>query len=232
LITRRRNAHIYLSVIFGSLLNACASVPDVGTGSSAAAQPGEPSPQVVRPKRAARVEASTEYDFTIRESIRIPVSLRSEYANAMQALDAGDLRGGIERLQALVEKAPELTAPHVDLGIAHLNSGDFEAAEVSLKIALLLTPRHPVAANELGILYRRTGRFELAKTSFETALSSFSNYHIAQRNLGVLCDLFLNDLPCALANYQAYQRAFPEQRDPVLWISDVEQRMRAAGDPI
>jgi len=184
--------------------------------------------EIARPSRPARVETDEELGFTITESIRITNDVREGYGNAARLLQRGEHEAGIRALQAVIAEAPELTAPHIDLGIAQAAMGDFEAAEASLKHALQLTPDHPVAHNELGIVYRRTGRFELARASYEQALAILGDFHFAQRNLGVLCDLFLEDLSCALSNYQAYQRAFPEDQEVNMWIADIQNRMPSA----
>jgi Flp pilus assembly protein TadD len=179
--------------------------------------------------KPARIESRSEYDLVIREAVRIPGDIRLEYDRAMALLAQGRLNDGTALLESVVASAPELTAPHVDLGIAYLNADRLEAAEKSLQYALVLTPGHPVAANELGIVYRRTGRFEMARRSFEAALESFPNYHVAQRNLGVLCDVFLGDLQCALENFSAYQQAYPDERQAQLWTADVERRLGQEG---
>jgi len=44
----------------------------------------------------------------------------------------------------------------------------------------------------------------------------------------VVCDLFLNDLGCALENYLAYQKAFPDEKVIEIWIADVRSRMNGA----
>ena len=180
---------------------------------------------VVRPEKPARMTADEAGGFTIAEAVRISPRVRNAYGTALALLERGDLEAGIAALREVVEQAPELTAPHIDLGVAYAKEGDWAAAEASLEHALALTPNHPVAHNELGIVYRKTGRFALARQSYENALAVFEDFHYAQRNLGILCDLFLQDLACALDNYTAYQKAFPNDKDVQMWIADIQNRM-------
>ncbi len=180
---------------------------------------------IPRPAKPARVATDDELGFVITESVRISGEVRDAYSTALQLLDSGNTRAGIDALQGVIEMAPELTAPHIDLGIAYSKTGEFDKAEASLKRAILLTPDHPVAHNELGIVYRRTGRFELARQSYERALDILEDFHYAQRNLGVLCDLFLQDMACALTNYEAYQLAFPGDQEVAMWIADIRNQM-------
>ena len=205
------------------LISACTTVNTPTPERTAAGN------SVVKPQRPAKIDTRSEYDLIIKESVRIAGSVRADYNQAMHYLSSGEQTAGITLLESIVAQAPELTAPHVDLGVAYLSVSRFAEAEERLQHALVLTPGHPVAANELGLVYRRTGRFALSRQSFEAALDKFPNYHITQKNLGVLCDLFLTDLNCALDNYQAYQRAYPDEREIKLWIVDVERRLASEG---
>ena len=125
----------------------------------------------------------------------------------------------------VTEAAPDVTSPHIDLGIAYGRVGDLERAEDSIKNALQLNPRHPVAHNELGILYRKMGRFERARKSYETALDVYPDFHFARRNLAILCDVYLRDLSCALKHYEAYGQAVTDDDAVAIWISDLRDRI-------
>ena len=197
------------AIAIACLLQACAS----STGPSRDRAP------------TAQIEIEEDVGFTITEDVRADTDVRLGYAEAVTLLEQGDLDRGISVLEDLVATDPGLSAPLIDLGIAKHRAGDMEGAEQYLKQALEYSPDHPIVHNELGIIYRESGRFAESRASYERALSVFPGYHYARRNLAVLCDLYLGDLPCALANYEAYMETVPEDEEVAIWISDLRTRL-------
>jgi len=175
--------------------------------------------------RGARFDAVDDLSFTITEQARISGEARAQYDAALQLLERERYEQGIAQLLGVVEKAPDVTAPYIDLGIAYKRLGDFERAEASFKKALEINPSHPVVYDELGLLYRETGRFAAARESYEKALAIHAGFHFAHRNLAILCDIYLDDLPCALSHYEAYSRAEPDDKEVTIWIADLRGRL-------
>jgi len=178
--------------------------------------------KAVQPSRVDIQQDAT--GFAIVEEVRVGADVRADYDDAMRLLDQQNYEQGIAALLKVTERAPNATAPHIDLGIAYARSGDLERADASLKQALVLNPRHPIAHNELGMVYRRKGQFDAARASYEKALELFPAFHYAQRNLAVLCDVYLADLKCALEHYEAYRQAVPNDEHTAKWIADLNNR--------
>ena len=176
----------------------------------------------------ARIEIQQEVGFTITEETRISGDVRLDYDEALAYLRQGQLEQGVKMLEAVVEAAPQLSAPRIDLGIAHHRNGNLDSAETLLLQALESNPDHPIAHNELGIVYRKTGRFAAARQSYQAALATYPGYHFARRNLAILCDLYLADLNCALQNYEAYMATVTSDEEATMWIADIRQRMGQA----
>ena len=173
----------------------------------------------------AQIEIEESVGFTIVEKSRIDGDVRVDYERALELLGQGNSQDGARLLESVIEKAPELSAPQIDLAIAHHRKGDLEAAERHLRAALEINPDHPIALNELGIVYRKTARFADARQSYEAALAVYPGYHYARRNLAVLCDLYLADLECALSNYEAYMTTVHSDDEAAMWMKDVRYRL-------
>jgi Flp pilus assembly protein TadD len=176
-------------------------------------------------KRPPKVEIVPDATgFTITQEIRVSGDVRAEYDQALRLLAEQPAAPGIALLVGVTESAPGAIAPHIDLGIAYARAGDLDRAEESFGKALAINPDHPVANNELGIVYRRKGRFADARAAYERALAISPSFHFAHRNLAILGDLYLADLGCAIAHYEAYSRAVPADEDAVKWIADLRAR--------
>ena len=197
----------YLVMIYGVVLIA---------GCNATGQPV---------RKVANIEIQEAVGFTITEEVRIGERVRVQYYEALNYLHDGKLEQGIAMLEEVVQAAPLVTAPRIDLGMAYHQQGDLEAAERNLLQALTLNAHHPVAHNELGIVYRKTGRFAEAKQRYESAIAVYPGYHHARRNLAILCDLYLADLDCALEQYEAYMTTVPADAEASMWIADLRNRI-------
>jgi Flp pilus assembly protein TadD len=177
------------------------------------------------PITPAPTESVDDGGFTIIEDVRVSGAVRADFDNAVRMMQQERYREGIELLGRVTAQAPDVTAAHIDLGIAYRKVGDLEQAEASLQRALALNPRHPVVHNELGMLYRKSGRFDEARASYEQALALQPAFHYARRNLAILCDVYLADMSCALEHYEVYIEAVPDDDEAAMWVADIRSRV-------
>ena len=161
----------------------------------------------------------------IAESSSIDPALRASFDSATQLLQKEQYSEAVQILETLTAKLNGFTAPWINLGIAYVKLKQLEKAVESFKQALNLNPNHPVANNELALVYRRMGNYTEARKVYEALLEQYPGFWPANRNLGVLCDIYLQDLNCALENYEIYAKAKPEDEKMKIWIADVKSRL-------
>ncbi len=188
--------------------------------------------QVVRStpaKRRPAVEqlADGRKGFVIREVSQLNDAARRDFQRAVTLLNNQEYEQAAGLLEKVIEQSPGVTAPYINLAMAYRHLDKLKQAEMHLNAALDLMPTHPVACNEYGMLYRKTGRFNEARAMYEKALERFPEYYPLHRNLAILCDLYLDDLDCALEHYEIYGRAVPEDRQVQMWITDLRNRIKS-----
>ncbi|MBA3980185.1 MAG: hypothetical protein C0462_06225 [Alcanivorax sp.] len=147
------------------------------------------------------------------------------FNRAMALLESEDYAGGIELLTRITENTRASAVPFINLAMAYSRIDELDKAEESLKVALDIEPRNPVAHNEYGLLLRRQGRFQEAREVYQNILQRYPDFALARKNLGVLCDIYLRDYACALKAYQAYSAVAPEDEEVRIWITDLEWRV-------
>ena len=199
-------------------------IPGCATDGKTPPEPVVQEPSTAQGPTVARL-ADGRQGFVISEVPQVGEAADKDFQRAVDLLNGGHYGRAAELLEKIVAQSPGVTAPYINLAIAYRHLDQPEQAETHLKSALDLVPWHPVACNEYGLLYRKSGRFAEARAIYEKALARFPDYYPVHRNLGILCDLYLNDLECALEHYEIYGRARPEDEQVQLWIADLRNRL-------
>ena len=161
----------------------------------------------------------------ISESFGVDPEIRGEFNQAVTLLNQENFAEAIKLLRAVAGKTSKFSAPYINLGIAYARTNDLEKAEENLKRALEINENHPVANNELGLVLRKTGRYVEARKLYEQLLATYPDFLPARKNLGVLCDIYLQDLNCAMEQYEEYLKGLPEDKNVKIWVADVQSRM-------
>lgn len=199
---RSRRSWVILTLILG--LIGCAAAP----------------PKKEKPSQ----EETLVNGFIVKDDAKISSGARADFAAAVQLLQAQQYQQAIELLGKVINESRNAVAPYINIAIAYGKIGKLELAEENLKKALELKPTHPVASNEYAMLYRKSGRFQEARQLYERTLEKYPEFYPMRKNLGILCDLYLNDLECALEQYEIYKAAMPDDKNIELWIADLKIR--------
>ena len=159
------------------------------------------------------------------ENRSIDLNDRRNFDEATELLKQERYDEAIELLKQVASNTPNNSAPYINLGIAYLRTERPELAETNFTKALEINPEHPVAINEFAVFYRETGRFGEARNLYERVVAKYPEFMPARRNYGILCELYLNDVPCALEQYEAYSKANPDDENIKIWIATLRQKI-------
>lgn len=149
------------------------------------------------------------------------------YAEAIAAMKSGDTENAYTLLTSLINKQPNISNAHVNLGIIFIAKKSFTQAENSLNLALKINPNNIYALNQLGFIYRKNGAFSKAKASYEKAININYDYANAHLNLGILYDLYMYDFERAIEQYKIYSELSKDEDKKInKWIVDLERRLK------
>lgn len=154
-----------------------------------------------------------------------PVFDEQAYASALELMKKSDYDKAVAQLEQVVRGDDRRAGPYINLGIAYRQLGKLEEAKQALRVASERESGSGIAFNELGIVYRKLGDFKNAREAYKNSIRKQSGYAKAYLNLGILCDIYLEDLSCAITNYQKYLQSSKEKDEKVsLWIADLKKR--------
>jgi tetratricopeptide (TPR) repeat protein len=128
----------------------------------------------------------------------------------------------------MTQDNPDVAIAYTNLGLLYLKKGDMEAAQKALEQSIALNPVDALAYNHLGVTLREQGKFQESQTAYLQAIKLDESYADAHLNLGILYDLYLQQLPNALQQYQRYQELTGGNDQTIAkWIVDLQRRAGA-----
>lgn len=151
------------------------------------------------------------------------------YQYAQRALKTKDYDQALPLLE-IAAKQPNVDAEQLaNLGVALSRTGEYEQAVSLFNRSLKLAPDNADILVEQALAYRELGQFDQAKKIYRQALISNPQHQMANYNLGILCDLYKEDLDCAIRHYQQYLAAFGQEDKTVnIWLKDLAKRKQKA----
>lgn len=165
------------------------------------------------------------FDDTDIADIEVDDDIKQAFDRALVQLKQENYDSAIVILEDITRREKRLPAPFVNLGMAYSKNGDNKRAKRALVNAVELDEYHPVANNELGLVYRKLGNFDEAKKVYKNVLSKYPKHLPVIKNLGILCDIYMQDLACALTNFEQYLKYSPDDKTVGIWVTDVKRRM-------
>lgn len=155
-----------------------------------------------------------------------PTFNQSVYEAALEMMKQKKYAEAITSLESVIRESGNRVGPFINLGISYKEMGKYDDSKKALLTATQMEKGSAIAFNELGLVYRRLGEFDRARKAYMKSISNKSRYRFPYRNLGILCDIYLQDLPCAIRNYKKYQNLTGNKNKEVrLWIVDLKNRM-------
>lgn len=147
------------------------------------------------------------------------------YKSALELMKNKKYEKAVTRLEEVIRSDNRRSGPYINLGIAYRQLGKLKEAKQALRVASQRRAGSAIAYNELGIVYRKLGEFKNAKEAYKKSIRRKSRYEKAYLNLGILCDIYLQDLSCAIRNYEKFQKVSKVRDKQVsLWIVDAKRR--------
>lgn len=151
----------------------------------------------------------------------------NSFSFAVNAMQTGDYKQAISGFKQVISAQPKLAVPYINLAISYRQLNDLDNAVAAIRQAIHNAPQSSEAYNVQGIIQREKGLFTQALKSYKKSIKLNNKSSDAYLNLAILCELYLQDLDCAMKNYKNYQ-AFSKSDDKQLkgWLADLQRRMK------
>ncbi len=208
------------------LVSSCSTIPS-GSGATASSDNGNEN--MVNPAQE-QISPVIQPNPYLENVPSISGDIKARFEAGVAAMEIKNWAEAALIFEDMTVTAPKLSGPWVNLGIAHYQTDDFEAAETSWSRAIQINPMNLDAYNRLAILKRERGDFAAAETFYLNSLAKWPDNAEAHCNLGILYDLYMGLWPKALAEYQKCADLAEEpNRQHRGWIIDIERRIQSQG---
>jgi len=231
---RRKAPALTAAALISLLLSGCGAVRYVPTESDAQSNPaGMSIPESAEPSSIAASEVELPLPVNIppnpykQTKAVVPAAARILFADAIAAIRQQQWTEAEPLLQQLTVEYPQLSGPHLNLGLLYRQTDRNDEAEQAFRRTLETNANNLDAYNQLGILMREQGAFAEAEAYYLQALAIWPYHAPSHRNLGILYELYQGRLDKALEHFEKYQ-ALQEKPDQQLagWIVDLKRRLQ------
>lgn len=152
------------------------------------------------------------------------------YTQALRYINQNQLDEAEASLLAIINKRPELAGPWANLGLVYIKKNQLDKAEEQLNNALKKNPKLAQAYNLLGFVELKRNHISKAKDHFAQALATKDDYALAHYNIALIYDIYLRDIPKAIAHYQRYLEITNfEDKLTADWLKGLTTTLNKAG---
>lgn len=205
------NIKTLFTLVLMALLSACQTVSD-------------PVPQA-EPFQAPQPSAEAKLPQVVEAK---PDPDKILYQQAISAAIKGKNESAIRQFTQLVTLNPEYEKAYTNLGLVLLQNQQQQKAKQAFLKAIKQDKSDAIAYNHLAIIQRNEGLFKPAMENYTKAIDADPNYANAYLNLGILLDIYIQDLPKALKQYQIFQKLTDNKNEQVeKWVLDIKRRIEA-----
>ncbi len=150
------------------------------------------------------------------------------YQQAMKSTRAGEIDNAIEQFTRVVKTNPSAKHAFTNLGLLYIHKKQNREAKVAFLNAIEQNKNDAIAYNHLAVIQRQQGEFKLSLFNYYKAINADPDYANAHLNLGILLDIYLQDLPLALEQYEIFQKLTGNNNQQVeKWVIDIKRRIAA-----
>ncbi|MDJ0521012.1 MAG: tetratricopeptide repeat protein [Planctomycetota bacterium] len=178
---------------------------------------GNDSPAILVPNstaanRAVNIPEFLNAPYDSLQSIEVPAASHYlDLENGIEKLEAGDYDAALGFFQRALEKDPEFSRAHVNLGMILAERGKVDEAIRHYRRALAVNPRLPMAHVNLGFALSLKGKQDEAIARYREALRIDPDHVLAHNNLGYAL-LQEKDFKAALGHLERAVELDPQHR--------------------
>jgi len=202
---------LFTLIMLISSLIACQSTPPVA-----------PVPDV---EQQPATEVTEQKDTT--QQAEDPQKLLHQ--QAIQSAKKGDLDVAIQQFNQVIAQNPTAKHAYSNLGLLYLHKNNIKSAKEAFLTAIEQDKTDSIAYNHLAIIERQQGEFKKALFHYYKAINADPDYANAHLNLGILLDIYMQEFPKALEQYEIFQQLTDGSNKQVeKWILDIKRRIESS----
>lgn len=155
----------------------------------------------------------------------LSASEKKSYDQALAHLANAKFKPAEKQLAQLVESRPNVAELWLNLALSQYHQQSYEQSGKTLKALLARFGEVAEAHNLAGLVAVNSGEFSQAEKHYQNALKLKPSYENALYNMALLQDVYLQNIPAAVAHYDRYLAARPDDLDTKNWTEGLRMSL-------